>query len=112
MAVLLSVMVLLAWRCFASYRQMVTAGFIDSQCETTQKMFIDQRPNPPALAHRLKFLIGYYEHYSRTLRGAPIAQATERAYHQTLTNAVLAFRRWSTNDLGNDPRAWIQKYDN
>jgi hypothetical protein len=102
--------VLLTWRWFLAYRQMATAAFIGSQCETTERMFIDQQLDPEALAQRLAFLMGYYEGCSDTLRGSPIAEITEQRYHQTLTNAVLAFRRWSTNDLGNDPRDWIEKY--
>jgi hypothetical protein len=109
-AVLLGIALLLAWQSFTSHRQIVTAAFIDFQCETTQKMFIEQQLDPAVLAQRLEFLMGYYEGYSRTLKGSPIAKVTERGYHQTLTNAVLAFRQWSTNDLGADPRAWIQKY--
>ena len=34
----------------------------------------------------------------------------ERDYRQTLTNAVVAFRRLSTNDFGDDPKVWIKAY--
>jgi hypothetical protein len=34
----------------------------------------------------------------------------ERDYQHTLTSSVAAFRRVTTNDLGSDPSAWIEKY--
>ena len=109
-AVLLCVVLLLGWRCFMLYRQMVTAAFIDFQCENTQTMFIGGESDPKALAQHLKFLKGYYDGYSRSLVGSPLAKIVRRDYEQALTNSVAAFRRMTTNDLGNDPQAWIQKY--
>ena len=91
------------------YRQMVTAAFIDAQCENTQ-LYIDTE-DPRALAYHVGFLIDYYDGWSKTLAGSPIAKIARRDYQQALTNAVTAFRRMSTNDLGSDPQAWIQKYD-
>jgi hypothetical protein len=108
--VLLCLVLFLAWRAFMDHRRMLTAAFIDFQCDTTQKTFIEHQTDPVALAMRLEFLMGYYEGHSRTLSGTPLAKVVERGYHQTLTNAVVAFRSWSTNDLGDDPRVWIKKY--
>ncbi len=100
--------VFLAWRYFVLYRQMVTAAFIDHQCETTQS-YIDTA-DPAALAHHVDFLICYYNGYSKTLSGSPVARITWRDYQQALTNAVAAFHRMSTNDLGGDLDAWLKHY--
>ena len=108
---LLCLSLFLAWRCFAFYRQMVTVAFIDFQCETTQKSFINDQTDPRALAQRLDFLICYYEGYSKDLSGSPVAHIVWRNYCQTLTNAVNAFRLMTTNDLGSDPKVWIKKYE-
>ena len=110
--VLLCLVVVLAWQSFVMYKQMVNAAFIHSQCETTQKEFIDDHVDPRALAQRLEFLVGYYNYYSKTLDGSQIAHIVWRNYCQTLTNSVTAFRLATTNDLGNDPKLWIQKYGN
>ncbi len=88
----------------------MAVSLIDFQCKTTQEMFIEQQSDPAALAFRLEFLMSYYNHWSRTLSGTPLAEVAERSYYRTLINAVLAFRSWSTNDLGNDPHAWVKKY--
>ena len=108
---LLCAALLLAWRWLVHYRQMVTLAFIHSQCETTQKDFIEGQTDPRSLALRLDFLMGYYDYYSKTLNGSPAAHVVWRNYCQTLTNAVNAFRQMTTNDLGSDPRAWIRKYE-
>jgi hypothetical protein len=34
----------------------------------------------------------------------------QRDYEHALTNSLARFRRVTTNDLGGDPRAWIQRY--
>lgn len=109
---LICVVLFLAWRLLMAERQAMTAASIDFQCETTQQMFIAEHsdPDPVALAMRLEFLVGYYEGYSRTLTGTPLAKVVERSYRQTLTNAVHAFRSWNTNDLGSDPQVWIKQY--
>ena len=86
-------------------------GFIQYQCEKTQTDFINGQTDPRSLALRLDFLMGYYDHYSKKLNGSPEAQVVWQHYCQTLTNAVKAFRQMTTNDLGNDPRAWIEKYE-
>ncbi len=100
--------VLLAWGCFRFYRQMVTAAFIDAQCANTEDYI--QTGNPRALAHHVDFLIGYYNGWSKVLVGSPVARIARRDYEQALTNAVAAFRRMSTNDLGGDPQAWLKQY--
>jgi hypothetical protein len=111
--VLLCLVLFLAWQWYISYGQMVAAAFIDGQCASTQESYIDgPRRDPEGLAQQLEFLMAYYDYYSRSLKGSPIARITERGYQRTLTNAVIAFRSWTTNDLGNDPRVWIQKYGN
>jgi hypothetical protein len=42
--------------------------------------------------------------------GSHLEQIVRRDYEGTLSNALAVFRRETTNALGNDPRAWIQKY--
>ena len=107
--VLLLVALLLAWRCLTLYRQMVTAAFISGQCEMTEDHSVGET-NPAALAQNLEFLTGYYRGYSRTLVGSPIYRVVERDYQHALTNTLTQFRSIATNDLGSDPRVWIQKY--
>jgi hypothetical protein len=51
-----------------------------------------------------------YENSKGPLVGSPLARTVERDYQLTLTNAVAAFHRMTTNDLGNDAGAWIRKY--
>ena len=89
---------------------MVTARFIDYQCEITQTEYIDGQADPAVFAQRLGFLMGHYDAKSRALTGSPVAKMVDRHYYQTLTNAVAAFHRLSTNDLGADPRDWVRKY--
>ncbi len=100
--------VLLAWGCLRFYRQMVTAAFIDAQCADTEDYI--QTGDPGALAHHVNFLICYYNGWSKTLAGSPVARIARRDYEQALTNAVAAFRRMSTNDLGGDLQAWLKQY--
>ena len=107
---LVGVVLFLVWRLWLAEREAMTAAFIDYQCQTTQQMFIERQSDPVALAVRLDFLVGYYQGYSRTLTGTPLAKVVERSYCQTLTNAVQAFRSWTTNDLGDDPQVWIKQY--
>lgn len=78
----------------------------------TQDM-IDHPPDgfvPEGLALRLEFLVGYYDAHSKSLAGSRLESIARRDYQQTLSNAVALFRSQSTNDLGDDPQAWIQKY--
>jgi hypothetical protein len=99
------------WRHWMQSRQMVWASFIDAQCRTTQESFIDESIDPGALALRLDFLMGYYEAHSKVLAGSRLESIVRRGYQQTLTHAVAAFRSMTTNDLGSDPRAWIERYE-
>lgn len=110
-AVVLCIALVLAWRYWVLFGQVVWADFIDKQCRITQESFIEGSPNPQALALRLNFLIGYHDAHSKALTGSHLEQIILREYQQTLTNAVAAFRSATTNDLGGDPRAWIQKYE-
>ena len=109
-AVLLCISLFLAWRCWVLFGQQVAADFIEKQCRFTQESFIDGPPDTEALAARLEFLMGYYSAYSKELAGSHLERIVRRDYEQTLTNALAVFRREATNDLGSDPRAWIQKY--
>lgn len=99
-----------AWRYWALFGQVVWADYIDKQCRITQESFIDSGPDPEALALRLEFLMGYYDAHSKGLAGSHLDRIVQWEYQQTLTNAVAAFRRATTNDLGNDPLTWIQQY--
>jgi hypothetical protein len=108
---LLCVSFFLAWRYWSSKSQKTWFDFIEKQCVITQDM-IDHPPDgfvPTGLALRLEFLMGYYEAHSRSLKGSPFESVATRDYQQTLTNAIALFRRQTTNDLGGDPRAWIEK---
>jgi hypothetical protein len=107
--VLSCVVLLLGWHCVSLHRQLVTASFIDLKCEDTQRAFIDGESDPRALARHVEFLMNYYEAESQILK-EPLAKIIRRDYEQALTNAVAAFRRWTTNDLGSDPKVWVQKY--
>jgi hypothetical protein len=86
------------------------AYLIHGQCRNTQEFFIDASSGPKALAQRLDFLMAYYDGNCKRLAGSQLGPIIWREYQQTLTNAVVAFRAASTNDLGADPRAWIEKY--
>ena len=112
--VLLCVLVLVLWRYLGLYGQVVTAEFIDKHCQNTQDSVnafpLLTPPNPAYLAHDLQFLMGYYAGSSNSLVGSRLEQIVRRDYEQTLTNAVALFRRETTNDLGSDPRAWVQEY--
>jgi hypothetical protein len=108
-AVLAVVILLLAWRWFSLYRQMVTAAFISAQCELTEEHLAEES-DAALLAHDLGFLTAYYEANSKTLAGSPIYRVVQRDYEHALTNSLARFRRVTTNDLGGDPRAWIQRY--
>jgi len=66
--------------------------------------------DPRALALQLQFLGTMYDNSKAPLIGSPLARTVERDYQLTLTNAVAAFHRITTNDLGNDAGAWIRKY--
>lgn len=110
--VLICVLCFLAWRYLDSKSQKTWFYFIQKQCAITQDM-IDHPSDgfvPTGLAHRLEFLMGYYEAHSKSLQGSQFEAVARRDYQQTLTNAVALFRRQTTNDLGSDPRAWIEKY--
>ncbi len=108
--ILFAALVFLGWRHFQLTRQVYAAGFLAYQCELTQQLYIDDQSNLEALALRLQFLIPAYEYRSRSLKGSSLAKVVERDYRRTLTNAITAFRRNSTNDLGDDPRVWMKKY--
>ena len=108
--VLLGLSLWLGWHGYALSRQVQMAGLIDYQCRKTQEMF-DARLDAQQLAMRLDFLMGYHEEYAKPLVGSPLAGMVEQIYQLTLSNAVAAFRQRSTNDLGNDPRVWIKKYE-
>ena len=110
---LLCIIIFLGWCCWSSYSQIIWAGFISQQCRITQDV-IDHPPEGDVrawLALRLDFLMGYYDYHSRSLAGSRLQEVVRHEYQQTLTNAVALFRSQSTNDLGSDPKAWIQKYE-
>jgi hypothetical protein len=108
-AVLACAVVLLAWRCFTLYRQMITAAFISFECETTEKIAASEL-DPAVLAHHLEFLNTYYNGRMPILAGSGVYRVVQRDYQHSVSNTLAAFRRVTTNDLGDDPRAWIQKY--
>ena len=100
----------LAWRHFLVERELATAAFIQFQIDTTQQSYIDLVTNETGLALRLAFLCGYFEHEIRHVHHPVLRRSLERDYRQTLTNAVVVFRKLATNDLGSDPTAWIKAY--
>jgi hypothetical protein len=107
--ILLCAVLVLGWRCFTLYRQIVTAAFISFQCEATEK-FAREQTNPEYLANDVETLTIYYDAERRILTGSPIAHVVQRDYQHALTNALIAFRRITTNDLGDDPSVWLRKY--
>jgi hypothetical protein len=112
---LLCVAIFLSWRCCVLFGQVVAADFVDKECKNTEDLCSDyalmSNRDPSFLAIRLKFLIGYYEGRSNTLAGSHLEQIVRRDYDQALTKVLDTLRRETTNDLGNDPHAWIQKYE-
>ncbi len=113
-AVLLCVAVFFGWRCWVLFGQVVTADFVDKECKITQDLCRDYplmtNGDASFLAMRLEFLMGYYESRSNTLAGSRLEQIVRRDYEQALTTLLDTLRRETTNDLGSDPHAWIQKY--
>jgi hypothetical protein len=108
-AILVCIVLLLAWQCSVLYRERVAAILISAECETTDKCST-AFDNPEALAARVHFLEIYYKGQSRALEGSPLHRVVERDYQLSLTNAVSAFRRITTNDLGGDIDVWLKKY--
>ncbi|MBI1176408.1 hypothetical protein GC207_03110 [bacterium] len=98
-----------AWRYYLAERQFAAASFVHHQIETTQKSYIDGVSDVRSLAMRLNFLRGYYEHEMQFVTHPVLRESLERNYRQTLTNAMVVLRGL-TNDLGNDPDAWIDRY--
>ena len=110
--VLFCVSSFLAWRCWDLFGQTVWFQFIEHQCAVTQDM-IDHPPDgfvPNGLAHRLAFLMGYYDANSKALAGSRLEAVVRRDYERTLADAVTLFRRHTMKDLGSDPKLWIQEY--
>ncbi len=111
---LVCALVILAWRSWVLFGQVVTASLIDHECRITQESFtyfpLSSTRDPVHLARDLEFLVGYYEGCSNQLAGSRLERIVRRDYEQTLTNALAILRRETTNDLGSDPHAWIERY--
>jgi hypothetical protein len=114
-AVLTCIAAFFAWRCWVLFGQGVTAAFIDHQCETTQDLCrnysLAANRDVSQLALQLDFLKGYYESRSNILAGSQLERVVRRDYDQALTNLLDTLRRETKDDLGDDLRAWIQKYE-
>jgi len=108
---LLCVTGFLAWKCWHLSGEVVWADYIEKQCVITQDMLTHPPEGfgPRDLAERLRFLMGYYSAHQASV-GSQVGWIVKRDYERTLTNAVALFRNLTTNDLGSDPEAWIQKY--
>jgi hypothetical protein len=109
---LLCIVFLLVWLCLKLYGQAVSARRVEQQCMIAQDI-ISHSPDESGLkgvAHQVEFLMGYYDEYSNLLVGSQFERIVRRDYQQTLTNAMAVFHSQTTNDLGNDPKVWIQKY--
>ena len=106
---LLLLVLLVAWRWFRLYRQMVAAAFISHQCEMVENSS-GMESNTTSLAFDLQFLTAYYEGEGKTLARSPIGRVVHRDYQHAVASNLAQFRLITTNDLGSDPRAWIQKY--
>lgn len=113
-AILLCIAASFGWQCWVLFGQVVAANFIDKECKITHELCSDSAlpttRDSSFLALRLDFLVGYYESCSNTLVGSHLEQIVRRDYEHALTNILAVLRRQTTNDLGSDPRAWIQKY--
>ena len=106
--VLVALVLFLAWRCFSLYSQMVNAAFISHQCENVGD-YANAISNPASLGNDLNFLVGYCELNNKSLNPR-IHRVVYRDYQRALTNVLAQLRVITTNDLGEDPRAWIEKY--
>ena len=106
---LLLLLLLVAWRWFRLYQQMVAAAFISHQCEMVEHAS-GMESNTTSLAFDLQFLTAYYEGEGKTLARSPISRVVHRDYQHAVASNLAQFRLITTNDLGSDPRAWIQKY--
>jgi len=113
-AVLLCIVGLFGWRCWVLFGQVVAADFIDKECKITEELCTDFPLTTPRdvsfLAMNLEFLMGYYESRSNTFVGSHLEQTVRRDYEHAITTALATLRRETTNDLGDNPRTWIQKY--
>jgi 4-amino-4-deoxy-L-arabinose transferase-like glycosyltransferase len=107
--ILVCIVVLVAWLCINLFRKQVDAAFISFQCETTDQIAAEFS-DPESLAYHVQFLESYYQGYSKILEGSPLHRVVERDYQHSLTNAVFAFRRMTTNDLGGDIQDWLKEY--
>jgi hypothetical protein len=106
---LLSAVLVLVWRSFTLHRQIVAASFFSFKCEMVEK-FAREQPDPESLARQVVFLTRDYGEDCRILLGSPIANVAQRDFQHALTNALVAFRQITTNDLGGDLSSWVQKY--
>lgn len=112
-AILLCGVGFLGWSFWHLKSQKVWFDYIEKQCRSMQST-LDHPPvgyDPTDLAQRVKFLMGYYEGHSGSLKGSSYEPIARQHYQQTLTNALALFRILTTNDLGGDPRVWVKKYE-
>jgi hypothetical protein len=107
--ILVCLVAFFAWRCFVLYGERINATFISHQCEMTDEIS-SYETNPEALAYQVQFLQSYYQYHSKALEGSPLHRIVTIEYQNSLTNAVSAFRRITTNDLGGDINDWLKKY--
>ena len=118
--------ILLGWRWFVARGEIISAHFIELQIANLEREVSDQvqirnmekvgwvqraiDDGPHLIAYQMAFLVGYYEYHKKELAHSQLEWIVRRDYQRAMTNAVALLRQQTTNDLGQDPQAWIRAY--
>ena len=68
------------------------------------------RSKPHEAAACLEYAVNYYPSGTKQVAGSRLDVIVERARSQTVADIIAHLRRVTGEDLGDDPRPWVEKY--
>jgi hypothetical protein len=109
---LVTLVVLLAWKCFTLYGHIVNANFVAAQAaqlRATVRAANDGWTGSASVLDTLDWYIGYYDHRTNSLAGSGLLGLLWQDRERTVSEAITYLRKHGTNDFGDDPYKWLQK---
>ena len=103
--------ILLGWQSWNYARLKIEVTFAEEQT----RIFEDMREQASSgssngAVESLAYVVNYYPSGSKQREGSPLDRVVERARAAAVREIISNLRRTTSEDLGEKPEAWIEKY--
>jgi len=109
--VLISLVIVLAWKYFSLRAKIFTANCIALQARDVRDAVRFSGADQQAVLSSLDWYIGYYDRRTNELVDSGLLGLLRQDREGTVREAITYLRKNGTNNFGDDPYQWLHKED-